>query len=238
MLNWNLVVPRQALFAAILAVILTVLALLSVRAVQPALAQDGVSTATPGQARAAVVIQAHGKADTYCVELPANSATGLQALQATGRDLNVMAGPLGAAVCRLDDLGCAYPSEHCFCQCQGATCRYWAYFFLNDAGAWQYSGMGMAGRPLKDGAVEGWLWTDGSNQTPTGSLPAVTFESICGASAPAEGDAASPSDSDSETARAPSGVDRAGLILFGALVVIVGSLLWWKRVGRRSARAR
>lgn len=200
-----------------------------------ATAQGGNSTPTPaataGPARAAVVVQAQGKTDTYCVELPESGATGLDALRATGRDLNVMAGPLGAAVCRLESLGCSYPAEHCFCQCQGASCRYWAYFFLNESGTWQYSGMGTAGRPLQAGAVEGWLWTDGSNQTPTGSLPAVTFESICGTVLQAGATAAPTPEpqADGGTSR----LDSIGLIVFAVLVVGVGGLLWWRRSGRR-----
>ncbi|MCC7208879.1 MAG: hypothetical protein IT323_16335 [Anaerolineae bacterium] len=232
--NLTLCSPRRAFFAVTLAVLIA----LAMLAGWPALAQGNEPTATPDPGRAAVVIQAQGKAETYCVDLPESGATGLQALQATGRDLNVMAGPLGAAVCRLENLGCTYPAEHCFCQCQGATCRYWAYFFQNDSGAWQYSGMGMAGRPLKDGAVEGWLWTDGSSQTPTGSLPAVTFEAICGADAAASDGATPRADADSVAASGPSGLDRAGWIIFAALVVGVGSFLWWKRTGRRSGRAR
>jgi hypothetical protein len=200
-------------------------------------AQGDEATPAAGPARAAVVIQVQGKTDTYCVALPESGATGLDALQATGRDLNVMAGPLGAAVCRLEGQGCSYPAEHCFCQCQGAACRYWAYFFLNESGDWQYSGMGMAGRPLQDRAVEGWLWTDGSNQTPTGSLPAVTFDSICGADAQATTDPTTESASGAGQS-GPSGLDRAGLLVFGALIVGVGGLLWWKRIGRRSGNAR
>jgi len=200
----------------------------------PSLAQDGEPTPNAGPARAAVVIQVQGKTDTYCVALPESGATGLHALQATGRDLNVMAGPLGAAVCRLEGQGCSYPAEHCFCQCQGASCRYWAYFFLNESGAWQYSGMGMAGRPLQDRAVEGWLWTDGSSQTPTGSLPVVTFDSICSAQAAAT---ALPG-TGLEPGAGQSGLESAGLVLFAALIMGVGGFLWWKRSGRQSGAVR
>lgn len=199
-------------------------------------AQGGEPTPTTGPARAAVVIQAQGKTDTYCVDVPDSGATGLHALQATGRDLNVMAGPLGAAVCRLEGQGCSYPAEHCFCQCQGASCRYWAYFFLNESGDWQYSGMGAAGRPLHNGAVEGWLWSDGSSQTPTGRLPAVTFDSICGAGA--AGSATSHPAAESPSSAGPGGLERAGLFVLAALIMGVGGLLWWRRTGRRPGAAR
>ncbi len=127
-----------------------------------------------------VVVQARGNVSTYCVALSPEKATGLDALRATKLDLNIMAGALGSAVCRLDRLGCGYPADSCFCQCQGARCSYWAYYNQASDGKWQYSQAGAAGVPLKTGAVEGWLWTEATDTTPVGSLPALRFDEICG----------------------------------------------------------
>src|SRR5262245_6712428 len=102
-----------------------------------------------------------GAAATYCVALAPDHATGLDALRATGLDVNAQIGSLGAAVCRIDKLGCSYPAETCFCQCQGNQCNYWSYFYQSADQRWIYSGIGSSTRQLKTGDVDGWLWNEG-----------------------------------------------------------------------------
>ncbi len=180
-----------------------------------ALAQD------QGKIRAGLVIRGQGgQTSTYCVSLSPDKTTGLDALRAANLDLNVQAGPLGAAVCRLQNLGCSYPAEPCFCQCQGVTCNYWVYFTLDATGKWTYSAQGAGLRKLKDGDVDGWLWSESTGQTSMGSLPATSFETIC--NAPTSTPAPAPASVD-------NGLNTAGYILFAALAVILGGVLLWRR---------
>lgn len=176
---------------------------------------------TPEGIRVGVIIKGPGGAESrYCVTLPPDKSTGLDALRATNVDLNVQAGPLGAAVCRLQNVGCTYPAEPCFCQCQGAVCRYWSYFYHNAEGKWQYSSIGLSGRKLTTGDVEGWLWSEGTSQTPTSALPDVTFAALC--DNPQAAGAARPADS-------PTPLAIAGYVVFGALLIGIGGMVIWRR---------
>lgn len=141
-------------------------------------AQDGGSEIQVG-----VVIQgADAQSQTYCVTLDEDAATGMQALQAAGAALIVEHSARGAIVCQIDATGCAFPDEHCFCQCMGGgPCAYWAYFHLGEAGNWQYSVQGAESYTLAHGDVEGWWWRDSAN--PDARLPAITFDAICGSAA-------------------------------------------------------
>lgn len=79
-------------------------------------------------------------------------------------------------MCSIGGQGCAYPSQPCFCKCQGASCAYWNYLHLID-GAWRYSPIGAAGYTITDGAVDAWAW--GDKVTP----PVYTIDQMCAASA-------------------------------------------------------
>jgi iron complex transport system substrate-binding protein len=150
----------------------------------PAMAQEGSGTPQSTQPiQVGVVIQgADELPQTYCVTLSGENPTGLDAIQATGLNILTSGGPQGTLVCRVDQTGCTPPGENCFCQCEGGTpCAYWSYFHLGDQGNWQYSIIGAANSPVKQGAVEGWWWRVGNSSTP---LPAVAFESICGTTFP------------------------------------------------------
>jgi chemotaxis protein CheC len=48
---------------------------------------------------------------------------------------------MGATICRIDGEGCNFPTESCFCQCQGSPCIYWSYWRLTE-GEWRYSNIG------------------------------------------------------------------------------------------------
>lgn len=123
--------------------------------------------------RAGLVIQhGDGQVETYCVRFSESSISGLELLTRSGQSYLVESGGLGAAVCRIGGEGCAYPSQTCFCQCQGASCAYWNYFNLIDGG-WRYAIQGAAGRSIVDGAIDGWAW--GDQLAP----PLYTIDQIC-----------------------------------------------------------
>ena len=149
--------------------------------VAPVMAQDGGGVSPPIQV-GEVIQGADGLPQTFCVTLSGENPTGLDAIQATGLDILTSSGPQGTLVCRVDQTGCTPPGESCFCQCEGGdTCAYWSYFHLGDQGNWQYSITGAANSPVTQGAVEGWWWRVGDSSA---ALPAVSFDSICGATFP------------------------------------------------------
>ncbi|HEY4690735.1 MAG TPA: hypothetical protein VIK33_15575 [Anaerolineae bacterium] len=134
-----------------------------------------VGAQTNGENRAGLVVRyGDGRVTTYCARFSEPSITGLDLLTRSGLKPVAEVGGLGSAVCSISGQGCAYPSQPCFCQCQGASCAYWNYFHLID-GAWQYSPLGSAGYTITNGAVDGWSW--GDKVAP----PVYTIEQICAA---------------------------------------------------------
>jgi hypothetical protein len=200
------------------------LVVFAINAARPDTARHNAPPLTPtvgGTLRVGVIVMLRGVVNTYCVRLGAG-ATGLEALQATGIDLMAQRGPLGAAVCRVDRVGCTPPAEACFCQCQGQPCNYWAYFY-QEAGRWVYSGTGLSSRILRDGAVEGWLWSEGADRTPAADLPLLTVDQLCAAGqhepAPEQHDL--------------SLLDMVGYFLFSiAALTIIGRVAWQRRALR------
>jgi hypothetical protein len=193
--------------------LLSIIALLFFAVKTPGLAQDE-------NAQVGVVIKSEGgQTNTYCVTLPADKNTGLDALEATKLDASIQRGPLGASVCRLENVGCTIPAESCFCKCQGSKCNYWAYYYQED-GKWKYSSVSSTARKLKTGAVEGWLWNENS-ATPANALPDVTFEAICSAGTVTGSGSGNAAPLDPFTA--------AGYIIFTVSSLTIGGLVIWRR---------
>ena len=119
--------------------------------------------------------------------LPRTALTGYQLLQRSGLPLSVEAGAIGPTVCSIDDEGCSFPAESCFCRCQGSPCIYWSYWRLEGNGegdgagdrAWRYQSLGAGNTKVRNGDVEGWRWAAGTTQNAE-EPPAVTFAEICG----------------------------------------------------------
>ena len=112
---------------------------------------------------------------TYCVTLTEPEPTGYDALVATGLPIVAAISAQGLGVCQIGDTGC--PASNCFCQCQGATCNYWAYAYRSD-GAWLTSNVGAGARQVSHGDVEGWRWGPGDPP------PLFSFAQICAEGAP------------------------------------------------------
>jgi hypothetical protein len=118
-----------------------------------------------------------GSVVSRCVEFSEPSLSGYEVLARAGLTVVAEFSGLGAAVCKVQNDGCNYPAETCFCQCEGSPCVYWVYHHLVE-GAWQYSGFGASSYQVSNGAVEGWAWGEGD---PNGGVqpPVMTFEQIC-----------------------------------------------------------
>lgn len=142
-----------------------------------------VVSAQEGPNRAALVVRfADGSLETHCVSFSEPFISGMELLTRSGLQVQVDANSgLGGAVCRLQEFGCAYPVQDCFCRCQGAECEYWAYYHWLDGG-WQYSQIGASSYRVTDGALEGWSWGPGNFSSGT-QPPQLAFDQVCAVAA-------------------------------------------------------
>lgn len=140
------------------------------------------TAARPLTYQAGLVVQFdNDQVQTYCVNFDSETISGLQLLQSIS-SLQVIydatSTGMGAGVCKINQKGCTFPIEDCFCQCQGLTCTYWSYWHLKPDNTWDYSQLGASSFILANGAVDGWRWGDGtvsSAQPP----PVFTLNEIC-----------------------------------------------------------
>lgn len=127
-----------------------------------------------------VVVHGDGSVQTRCIEFGESKISGYDVLDRSGLDLNVEpSGGMGAAICRIDNEGCTFPQDACFCQCAGggSSCTYWSYWHLAGDG-WQYSGSGASNHFVSHGDVEGWVWGLGT-VTEAAPPPVIPFAEIC-----------------------------------------------------------
>ncbi len=139
-------------------------------------------SAQGGDNRAAILVSYDSsRVYTKCVAFSEAEITGEQLLKRTGL-LTVMdfSYGMGAAICSIGGVGCAYPKEHCFCKCQGDSCEFWSYYAWN-GNAWQFLSVGASNHKIGNGALVGWTWGKGSVAVGGVIPPAVTFDQICAA---------------------------------------------------------
>jgi hypothetical protein len=138
--------------------------------------------------QAGVVVRfGDGSVRTACVDLGEDgTATGEQVIRNAGLDVTIAFDPgAGTAVCKIDQEGCDYPREGCFCQCTlapGQPCRYWSYYHLGPNG-WAFSNQGASTYTVRAGAVEGWSWGPGGVGQGI-EPPVIPFAEICTVAAP------------------------------------------------------
>lgn len=179
----------------------------------------------PGSAQgpnhAGIVIRfADGTVRTACVAFEKESVTSATLLQMAGPQVIVdPASGFGEAICKISDgdhsNGCDFPQEDCFCQCQGANCVYWAFYYLEN-GQWVYANTGPSHRQIKNGDVDGWVWGAGVAGSGTTDVtpPQLTFDEICSAEARTDTRAAaSPLPSEKLSVRT--------LATFGSVILLV-----------------
>ncbi|MBP8947835.1 MAG: hypothetical protein KBG73_03275 [Candidatus Promineofilum sp.] len=173
----------------------------------------GGALAAQDDNRVAVVVDyGDGQTATRCVAFAEPEISGYEALSRSGLvvESEVQAG--GAAVCRIDGVGCA--ADDCFCACRGGdACRYWSYWQQRD-GSWQYATIGAGQSRVSHGAVEGWTWGLGSVTEAT-PPPDVTFAEVCQGEVVATADA--------PAANGPP-VDWLSYALFALVLLLLGGL--------------
>lgn len=191
-----------------------------------------VATASPwfsgtavaqGTQRAALIVQfGDGTYVTRCISFSEESITGLELLSRSGLQVSLW----GGAVCRIEQQGCEYPVEACFCQCRGSSCQYWSYWHWRTAtgpsvgeGGWAYAQIGSGDYRVQDGAVEAWLWGDAQNPPVT-----VSFATVCGSPASATPAASAPAPG--------AGVSLGQYAVFAAMAMALVVAFWVLR-GRR-----
>jgi len=130
------------------------------------------SAQADGPHRAGLVVRFGGEqTQTACVSFSEESITGIELLRRAG--FSLVTGYAGAAVCKINDLGC--PADNCFCQSFAPPYAYWAYFHSGGDGNWTYSNVGGGGYHVKAGQVEGWSWGPGESAPP----PRLSFDQVC-----------------------------------------------------------
>ncbi|MBN1919893.1 MAG: hypothetical protein JW892_01505 [Anaerolineae bacterium] len=124
-----------------------------------------------------IIVGEEGVVTTVCVTFTEPELTGLSLLERSGVALTLRSGGGGTTICAIDGLGC--PATDCFCQCKTAPCQYWSYFHRQADGTWSYSARGADSWPIVAGAVDAWVWGDGTVSPPNLGIaeicaPAVT----------------------------------------------------------------
>lgn len=109
--------------------------------------------------------------ETRCVNFTETSISGYELLQRSGLSIIASFEAQGAAICKIEELGC--PSNDCFCQ---SPPDYWSYWQLED-GEWVYAAKGSSNTQIQDGDVDAWVWGPGDPP------PYIDFDQICAATA-------------------------------------------------------
>ena len=144
----------------------------------------------PAEHRAGlVVLPAEGAPLQACVAFSEQEISGETLLARSGLSYTYDArNPMGVIICSIEDTGCAFPGQSCFCACEtSGACTYWAYFTLDEGGQWVYSPLGARSSRAGDGDVHAWAWLSGTTAatSPGGPpIPKISFSDICGVSAP------------------------------------------------------
>ena len=78
----------------------------------------GAATADEPNQAALAILFSEGRTETRCIAFEENAISGADLLDRSGLSVITDASSgMGITVCRVEGLGCAYPSEDCFCQC-------------------------------------------------------------------------------------------------------------------------
>lgn len=177
---------------------------------------------------ALIIVGEDEQPKTACISLPPDDDTsGYDVLLASGLSINASVGPLGTGVCALDEVGCFYPSQTCFCQCSGGRCSYWAYYY-QDAGEseWRYSQISVDKHKVEDGGLELWIWRKYASADEDAVLPDYTWDAICAVENPTQQfdnvDMA-------KTEQESSIFKTIGYGVFAVLLLGIIGGLWWRR---------
>lgn len=197
--------------------------------------------AQPGTNSAALVIAHPDGTVTYAiVQFEELEINGIELLKRSGIELvTIEFGGLGEGVCSISRDGCPVPDcRQRLCQTGDPDSPYWRYFGQSQ-GEWQVMPIGGSGARVTNGEVNAWAWTA---EDP--DLPALTFNDIgehAGIDASKKSIAAGVAmrrlDAAGNLVSEPTLEGKqsvlAGATIVVVLVLVAGTLVWWKR---RAAR--
>ncbi|KAL0486069.1 hypothetical protein AKO1_000968 [Acrasis kona] len=145
------------------------------------------STIVCASIRVALVMEAYDRSIVECVKISETGATGITVLRNSSLTVNYAG---DTAVCAINNVGCFFPKESCFCKCQGksnnileyktrgrlakSACEYWSYYHLKNS-TWEYAKTGPSDYKVVDGSVEAWRWDVGDKKLPK----LYQFKDIC-----------------------------------------------------------
>lgn len=196
-----------------------------------ALVAAPVRAQTPNQA-GLVIVHGDDSVITRCVQFDAESISGYDLLERSGLELRMEVSGMGPTICAIEQEGCA-ASESCFCRCLSSPCEYWSYWRQGEAG-WSYSNMGAGQTTVADGAVEAWVWGEGSMQKGTAQQPPdLSLDAICRTEA-----AAMPVAADARPEPAPTGrlAGPMGMLLVLGAPLLAAAGWWLARQARKAPR--
>lgn len=131
-----------------------------VAATVPTFASTPCFAVGAGPNTARIVVEHDDDSATFCLSFEEEAITGYEALQRTG--VEIVAEDYGAGqvtVCRIGGIGCAHPTQPCFCECPGSgPCAFWGYYRAHGDAPWSFSGIGPGATSVRDGDVEGWRY--------------------------------------------------------------------------------
>jgi MYXO-CTERM domain-containing protein len=119
--------------------------------------------------RAVVVV---GK-EAECVAFRDTEIDGIELLERSSFAVETERNAQGAAVCRLDGMGCS--TEDCFCEFPD----FWGYW-TKDGDEWEFSQTGATERMVRDGSIDGWTYGKDGKPAPGD----VDFDEVCAVAAP------------------------------------------------------
>jgi hypothetical protein len=128
-------------------------------------------------AEALLVVNLGNRVITECVEFDGPVTTAFELLQLSGLDFTFQTFNQGAAICSIENTGCQFPAESCFCQCSATSqgCRFFGLFFVRK-GEYVQSNVGASTLVVHQGDVIAFSFEE------NGAAPeeVFTFEDVCG----------------------------------------------------------
>lgn len=128
-------------------------------------------------AEAALVVNLGNRVITECVEFEGPVITAFELLQLSGLDFTFQTFNQGAAICSIENTGCEFPAEACFCQCSATSqgCRFFSLYFVRQ-GEYVQSNVGASTLVVHQGDVIAFSFEE------NGAAPeeVFTFEDVCG----------------------------------------------------------
>jgi hypothetical protein len=124
--------------------------------------------------QAALVVDLGNRTIKRCVTFDQPVITAFELIQRSGLDFTSATFSFGEAICSIENTGCQFPQEPCFCQCPNASgeCLFFALFFLR-RGEFVSANVGESHLIAHSGDVIALAFGPGTAPEP------VTFEEVC-----------------------------------------------------------